>query len=76
MPPGGKAEYDRKAKIYISNDFASRFLVALGLRQHERGEKMLEIKDTNTDGFSVCAQEPLHLLFHIGRLNVLQDKSG
>lgn len=57
--------------------FASRFVVTLDLRQQNMtGKQKQKIKDTNTDGFGVCAQEPLHFLFHIRRLNVLQDKPG
>lgn len=31
-------------------------------------------KDTDTDSLSICAQQSLHLLFHVRRFNVLPER--
>lgn len=31
-------------------------------------------KDTNTDSLGICAQQPLHFLFHVRRLDVLEGE--
>lgn len=45
--------------------------LALKFASSENKKEKENKKDTNTDSFGICAQEPLHLFFHIRRLDVL-----